>query len=162
MTVIEDPNAARILARWLDESRWYPGDEEYPGDPEISDENKWSLLRSYFNQDFDDHARKVRGEERDPNAPEPVTALEALTLDRLLAEMLQKSRWYLIYEARKAGYSWDRIGQALNVTRQTAHKVYADDLEAKAEWWRGRCGAEHFAKNRPEYESVLADNPTEK
>ncbi|MFJ7280675.1 hypothetical protein [Kitasatospora sp. NPDC098663] len=155
MTVLDD-SLARILARWLDESRWYPSDPEYPGDPEIHHEAQWRLLQRYFDQELGDHFRQP-AEDR----PEPVTPLEAIALNRLLLESLQASRWSLIYDARKTGDSWEEIGQALGVTRQTAHKVYSADLEERARWWQGRYGERHFTERRPEYESVLGDSDDE-
>lgn len=149
MTVL-DSKTAQILSDYLDESRWYPGDDEYPGDPEIHPERAWRALRAYYDQRYD----AALGKE----VPEPILPIEALTLARVIVEEIRSSYWHLIYEARKDGDSWTDIGNALGVSRQSAHEMYAKDLEQKAEWWKGRCGAEHFVRNRPEYESVLHDD----
>lgn len=156
MTIL-DNKTARILADFLDESRWYPSDDEYPGDPEIHPERAWRALRTYDDQRF---AAEVEGKE----VTDPILPLEALTLARVLVEGIRASYWYLIYEARKDGNSWADIGDALGVSRQSAHEMYAKDLERKAEWWKGRCGADHFAENLPKYRSVMeqTDTTTEK
>lgn len=153
--MILDEKTARILADYLDESRWHPGDDEYPGDTEIHPERAWRFLRTYDDQRF---AAEVEGKE----VVDPIAPLEALTLARVLVDGIRASYWHLIYEARKAGDSWTDVGNALGVSRQSAHEMYAKDLERKAEWWKGRCGADHFVKNRPEYESVLNDAPADR
>jgi hypothetical protein len=149
---ILDATTARILNDLLDESHWYPEDDEYPGTPEIHPERAWRALRTYNDQKFN----AATGKEN----PDPIVPLEALALARVLVDEIRDSYWFLIYEARKAGESWADIGDALGVSRQSAHEMYAKDLEQKAEWWKGRHGAEYFASNRPEYESVLSDDTT--
>jgi hypothetical protein len=154
VTVLDD-KTAQILANWLDESRWYPGDDEYPGDPEIHHETQWRVLRKYFNQDLDAAAGKPKPQD------DRVQPIEALALARLLADGLRAAYWGIIYDARKAGDSWTDIGNALGIARQSAHEMYAKDLEAYAKKMEGRVGSDFFAQHRPEYESVLADDTTE-
>ncbi|MET9467812.1 hypothetical protein ABZY44_24015 [Streptomyces sp. NPDC006544] len=65
----------------------------------------------------------------DDNRHGPVTALEALTAVRLLAESMTESRGWITGEARREGNSWVEIGQALGMTRQSAwewFKKYAE------------------------------------
>lgn len=158
MTILDD-KTARILQRWLDESRWCPGDEEYPGDPEIHPERQWRILRDYFDQDFD----AALGKQKHPDAQ--IHPLEALALARLLSEGLRKGYWGLVYDARKAGTSWEAIGAALGISRQAAWEMYSADLANYAKKMENKVGADSFAKHRPEYESVLndtADRTTEK
>lgn len=143
-----DEKTASILRDYLDESRWYPEDPEYPGEPEIDPETMWRALRNYY----DDKLNEAMGGDR---RHDPVAALEALALARLLSEDLREQFWGLVYDARKDGDSWDQIGAALGCSRQSAHEMYAKDLEKRGEWWKGRCGAEHFARNLPEYKSVM-------
>jgi hypothetical protein len=147
--MVVDETTARILERYLDESEWYPEDDEYPGDPKIHHATLFGVLGLYHEQQLDDALGKpVADEER-------VTALEALACDRLLMEALRVQRYGLVFDARKAGGSWADVGSALGVARQSAHEMYAQDLAERAEWWKGRVGAEDFTKHRPEYESVL-------
>lgn len=152
--MVVDENAARILARFLDAPEWYPSDEEYPGDPKISPETLWKVLRQYHKQQDADALGLYGGPEAFP-AEERVTALEALTCVRLLMEALRVQRYGLVYNARRDGDSWADVGQALDVTRQSAHEMYAQDLAERAEWWKGKIGADSFARRRPELEAVL-------
>jgi hypothetical protein len=150
MTVL-DAKTAKILERWLDESRWYPHEEEYPGDPEIRPETQWRLLHQYFDQDMDALMASM------PQPPaDRIGPIEALALARLLSDGIRMAYWGLIYEARKAGDSWADIGAALGVTRQSAHEMYAKDLDAYA---AKNAGSSLF--DRAEYESVLDDRTAE-
>jgi hypothetical protein len=154
MTVL-DAKTAHILRDLLDESRWYPEDDEYPGDPEIHPERAWRALRTFHDQQFDAAVEGKRSQD-------PILPLEAVALARVLVDELRQGFWYLIYQARKDGDSWTDIGNALGVSRQSAHEMYAKDLEKKAEWWKGRHGADRFAADLPKYQSVLADEPTDR
>lgn len=42
---------------------------------------------------------------------------------------LRKQRWHLINEARNAGATWDQIGQALGVTKQSAHELWTSSTD---------------------------------
>ncbi|MFD9837079.1 hypothetical protein ACFW2V_41725 [Streptomyces sp. NPDC058947] len=153
-----DEPTARLLWDFLEESQWYPGDDEYRqvGDLKISPETAFKALQRYRMQQDADDLGLYGGPEAFP-AESRVTALQALACDRLLAAWLKNQRWVHVYESRKAGASWADVGAALGVTRQSAHEMYAQDLQERAEWWKGRIGAEDFARRRPEYESVLAE-----
>lgn len=163
MTVLNS-KTAQILHDYLDESRWYPTDEEYPGDPEIHPENQWRILRRYFDQQTNAAAAEAGwpGGKPETHSDDRIRALEALTLARLIVEGTRAGYWGLVYDARKAGDSWTDIGNALGISRQSAHEMYAKDLDAYAAKMQGKVGADWFANRRPEYESVLADRATEK
>jgi hypothetical protein len=153
-----DLATSHILERYLDDSDWYPEDEEYrgPDDLAVSVETLWAVLRRYHQERFDVARGTCERAEEDQ-----VTALEALTCDRLLMQSLKDQRPYLVYDARKEGGSWADVGDALGVARQSAHEMYAEDLAERAEWWKGRIGADDFTKRRPEYESVLNEEQQE-
>jgi hypothetical protein len=151
--MLVDETTARILDRYLSDSDWYPEDDEYrgPNDLKVDPDTLWKVLHLYAAQQFDE----LMGKPVDPEAR--VTALEALTCDRVLMETLHAQRQWLVYDVRKGGDSWAEVGKALGVSRQSAHEMYAQDLRERAEWWKGRVGAQRFAEYLPEYESVLRD-----
>ncbi|RZU64445.1 hypothetical protein EV379_0740 [Microterricola gilva] len=49
---------------------------------------------------------------------DPVTGLRAVTALHRLAERVEATH---VAEARRAGWSWEQIGDALGVTRQSVH-----------------------------------------
>jgi hypothetical protein len=51
-----------------------------------------------------------------------VTAVQALTANRRLVELLTTRRWLAASAARDAGASWAAIGAALGISRQAAHE----------------------------------------
>lgn len=52
---------------------------------------------------------------------DPATGLRAAGALRRLAERVEEMH---VVEARRAGWSWERIGDALGVTRQSVHAKY--------------------------------------
>lgn len=59
----------------------------------------------------------------------PVTAVQALAANRRLVELLTARRWYVMRDAREGGASWADIGDALGVSRQSAHEWYQRQIE---------------------------------
>ncbi|HSJ59783.1 MAG TPA: helix-turn-helix domain-containing protein [Jiangellaceae bacterium] len=53
---------------------------------------------------------------------DPATGLRAVASLRLLVDQLQDLQ---VASAREQGWSWQRIADALGVTRQAVHKTYA-------------------------------------
>lgn len=54
-------------------------------------------------------------------ATDPVTGLRAVGALRRLAERVEAVH---VARARRAGWSWEQIGEALGVTRQSVHAKY--------------------------------------
>lgn len=52
---------------------------------------------------------------------DPVTGLRAVAALRRLAERVEATH---VAAARRAGWSWEQIGDALGVTRQSVHAKY--------------------------------------
>lgn len=67
-------------------------------------------------EDFADHdfADQLR-------TTDPATGLRAVGALRRLAELVEATH---VAEARRAGWSWEQIGDALGVTRQSVHLKY--------------------------------------
>lgn len=59
---------------------------------------------------------------------DPVEALRALTEGEVELEHLRRDR---VQAARDAGVSWDRIGDALGMSRQAAWEYYNQDLRER-------------------------------
>ena len=55
------------------------------------------------------------------SSDDPRTALRAVMALRRLAEQLEEDA---VVSARRRGWSWDEIGDALGVSRQAVHKKY--------------------------------------
>jgi hypothetical protein len=55
------------------------------------------------------------------NTTDPETGLRAVGALHRLAERVEETH---VDEARKAGWSWEQIGDALGVTRQSVHAKY--------------------------------------
>lgn len=55
---------------------------------------------------------------------DPATGLRAAGALRRLAERVEAMH---VAEARRAGWSWEQIGDALGVTRQSAHAKYGKE-----------------------------------
>ncbi|HKT55977.1 MAG TPA: helix-turn-helix domain-containing protein [Microbacterium sp.] len=55
------------------------------------------------------------------HAADPATGLRAATALRRLAERVEAMH---VAEARRAGWSWEQIGDALGITRQSVHAKY--------------------------------------
>lgn len=53
--------------------------------------------------------------------PDPATGLRSVVEMRKLAERLELQH---VLGARRAGWSWEQIGDALGVSRQAVHKKY--------------------------------------
>jgi hypothetical protein len=52
---------------------------------------------------------------------DPATGLRAVVALRRLADQVEAKQ---VAEARRRGWSWDQIGDALGVSRQAAHKKH--------------------------------------
>ena len=68
---------------------------------------------------------EVSGE---PPRPDPATGLRAVGALHRLAERLEATH---VAAARHAGWSWEQIGDALGVTRQSVHAKYGRDTNDK-------------------------------
>jgi len=55
------------------------------------------------------------------SSDDPETALRAVMALRRLADHLEEQS---VRAARRKGWSWDQIGDALGMSRQAAHKKY--------------------------------------
>ena len=64
----------------------------------------------------------------------PVTALQALTANAQLVELLIGRRWYVIQAAREASASWDDVGTALGLTAQEAEDWYRDKIAHREQY----------------------------
>lgn len=73
-------------------------------------------------------ARRAEGEAAE--LPE-VAALQTLAANARLVELLTASRWESVQRAREEGASWQAIGDALGVTRQSVHEMYRVEGSAK-------------------------------
>jgi hypothetical protein len=82
-----------------------------------------------------------------------VTALEALTATRLLAESMSASRGWITGEARREGASWTEVGHALGMTRQSAWEFFKKYAERPAS------GFEHLAVSEL---AALGEMPTDR
>ena len=128
-----DMNAKNILANYLDD---FPDETEIRGIPmELLVEVISSYLKQY-----------------DASRPGSVSALEALTATRLLAESMTASRGWITGEARREGASWTDIGHALGMTRQSAWEMFKKHAE------RPTPGFEHLAVSEL---ATLGDKPTD-
>ena len=58
------------------------------------------------------------------SAADPRTGLRAVRALRRLLEELERTQ---VRRARRAGWSWQDIGEALEVSRQAVHKKYGRD-----------------------------------
>ncbi|MGW2181303.1 hypothetical protein ACWCXX_25025 [Streptomyces sp. NPDC001732] len=128
-----DMNAKAILADYLDD---FPDEAEGRGVPMHV---LVSIINSYISQYDDDRTG-------------PVTALEALTATRLLAESMTASRGWITGEARREGASWTEVGHALGMTRQSAWEFFKKHAE------RPVSGFEHLAVSEL---AALGEKPTD-
>lgn len=58
---------------------------------------------------------------REAESPDPAAGLRAVVVLRRLADQLEAKH---AANARRAGWSWQEIGDALGVSRQAVHKKY--------------------------------------
>lgn len=63
-----------------------------------------------------------------PSHQEPEKALSAVVSLRLMADKLEKKA---VMEAIKQGWTWAQVAEALGVSRQAAHKKYANLVKNK-------------------------------
>ena len=63
-----------------------------------------------------------------------VTALQALTANAQLVELLVGRRWYVIQAAGEAGASWDDVGVALGMSGQAAEDWYRDKIAHREQY----------------------------
>jgi hypothetical protein len=68
------------------------------------------------------------------HAEDPGEGLGAVVALRQLADRLEAAE---VERAIRAGWTWDRVAEALGVTRQAAHKKYAKRVSA-AQIGKGR------------------------
>lgn len=61
----------------------------------------------------------------DASSPDPGTGLRASVALHRLAERVERSQ---VAAARRGGWSWQQIGDALGVTRQSVHVKYGKDV----------------------------------
>lgn len=116
-----DKNAAAILAGYLDPQDFW----EHDGYPPLSSFLLWQLFVSYTETFLTEGAGGALKPVEPAGGIIPrVTPLEALAASRVLAEQLQRSRWWIAAEARKRGASWAEIGAALGMTKQAAWEGY--------------------------------------
>lgn len=59
-----------------------------------------------------------------------LTPLGALRVGRWIVEGVEDTRPGGVALARRQGASWADVGEALGITRQAAHKAYANDIAA--------------------------------
>ncbi|MFE1996404.1 hypothetical protein [Streptomyces parvulus] len=126
-----DDGARTQLARYID-------DPEQPG---FRMDTLVSIISSYIEQ-YDEGERHG-----------PVTALEALTAVRLLADSLTGARGWITGEARREGATWTEVGQALGMTRQSAWEWFKKYAERPAP------GFERVAVSEP---AALGEKPAER
>ena len=58
-----------------------------------------------------------------------VSALQALSANKRLVELLTGRRWFVMQQAREEGASWSEIGEALGMSKQAAHDWYRRKIE---------------------------------
>jgi hypothetical protein len=62
-----------------------------------------------------------------------VSALDALRANKRLVDRMTARRWYVVRDAREAGATWGQIGEALDMSRQSAHEWYTRKIESQEE-----------------------------
>jgi hypothetical protein len=63
-----------------------------------------------------------------------VTALEALTANAQLVELLVSRRWYVMQAAREAGATWTDVGVALGMSTEEAQDWYRDKIAHREQY----------------------------
>src|SRR5688500_14602444 len=63
-----------------------------------------------------------------------VTAIQALTANAQLVELLVSRRWYVMQAAREAGASWADVGVALGLSAQEAEGCYRDRIAQREQY----------------------------
>jgi hypothetical protein len=63
-----------------------------------------------------------------------VSALDALSANARLVELLIGQRWYVMQAAREAGASWAEIGAALGMSKQGAQDWYRRKVADQAKY----------------------------
>ncbi|QRP49058.1 hypothetical protein [Amycolatopsis sp. FDAARGOS 1241] len=119
----------------LTDAGYLPPDTDVDKVVRSGDERERMALRStYF------HRRLVRQmlERDDANqalwepelaASAEVTPLQALEASHRLVEMIAGGRWHVMRDAREAGDSWSKIGDALGMTKQGAQDWYKRKID---------------------------------
>lgn len=64
---------------------------------------------------------ELQGIAKKAESPDPATGLRAVVVLRRLADRLEARH---VASARRAGWSWQEIGDALGVSRQAVHKKH--------------------------------------
>jgi len=98
----------------------------------------WELLHE---RRMWEHARacaRTRGQEDHERVADqalskvvPVTALQGLTANARLVDLLVGRRWIVMQQAREDGATWEEIGAALGMARQSAWEWYRDRIDAQ-------------------------------
>lgn len=66
---------------------------------------------------------------RDDSTPDPAAAIAAVIALRRLADRMEREA---VDRAIASGWTWQRVAQALGVTRQAAHQRHAARIRAEA------------------------------
>ncbi len=87
-----------------------------------------------------------------------VTALDGLRASGQLVELLTGRRWYVMQQAKEDGASWEQIGEALGMSRQSAWEWYRRKIAGREQhvgdlhdavqpvpYWPRRTSANHQA-----------------
>lgn len=114
----------------LTDDGYLPPDADVGKIARVGDERERIALRNtYFHRRLwqqmlyrDPDSRELW--EPDLAASADVTPLQALEASHRLAESIARSRWDLMRDAREAGESWSKIGDALDMTKQGAQDWY--------------------------------------
>lgn len=53
--------------------------------------------------------------------------LDAIGALFLIEKQVNTARRELVYDARRQGISWEKIGDSMNLSRQAVHRMYAKD-----------------------------------
>ncbi|MDQ1645388.1 MAG: hypothetical protein QOJ50_1572 [Cryptosporangiaceae bacterium] len=66
--------------------------------------------------------------------PPPVSALVALQANAVVIELLAGWQWQAVQAAREDGASWDEIGAALGITRQSAWTKFKTAIDQREKY----------------------------
>lgn len=110
---------------------------EHDGCPPLHPHALWRVFASYT-ETFLTGSILIDGKPSGLKPIEPaggiiagVTPLEGLAACAVLADQLQRSRWWITAEARKRGASWAEIGAALGMTKQAAWEAFRKHADSE-------------------------------